>query len=139
MPIATDHIPVLVQKLASAAAPTQEGEHPAAGRCQSGLTAPSDAEPAPGARAAQVSKAALTAVRLQDNGRMMAVGAADGSTTVLRLSAGLADMQANEKTAFLAVRCRSRISPNHASTATLSLNDPSLSAVAFSCQPGAGQ
>ena len=55
------------------------------------------------ARASQVSKSALTAVRLQENGRTMAVGAGDGSTTVLRLSAGLADMQANEKPAFLAV------------------------------------
>ena len=45
-------------------------------------------------------------MRLQDNGRTMAVGASDGSTTVLRLSAGLADMQANEKPAFLAVRHR---------------------------------
>ena len=57
-------------------------------------------------RAAQVSKTALTAVRLQDSGRTMAVGAGDGSTTVLRLSAGLADMQPNEKPAFLAVTLR---------------------------------
>ena len=52
----------------------------------------------------QVSKAALTAVRLQDNGRMMAVAAADGSTSVLRVSAGLTDIQPNEKSVFSSVR-----------------------------------
>ena len=52
----------------------------------------------------QVSKAPLTALRLQENGRIAAVGAADGSTSVLRLSDSLAEMQPNEKYAVTSVR-----------------------------------
>lgn len=43
-------------------------------------------------------------MRLQDNGRIAAVGAADGSTSVLRLSDSLAEMQPNEKYAVTSVR-----------------------------------
>ena len=51
-----------------------------------------------------MSKAPLTALRLQENGRIAAVGAADGSTSVLRLSNSLAEMQPNEKYAVSSVR-----------------------------------
>lgn len=49
----------------------------------------------------------LTAFRIQDAGRIAAVGAADGSTTLLALCDGLVDMQPNEKQAMTAVRTHS--------------------------------
>ena len=52
----------------------------------------------------QVSKSTLTSLRLQENGRIAAVGAADGTTSVLRLSTALMELQTNEKHTFSAVR-----------------------------------
>ena len=50
---------------------------------------------------------ALTALRIHEGGRLAAVGAADGSTAILQLCDGLADLQPNEKATFSAVRCAS--------------------------------
>ena len=43
-------------------------------------------------------------IALQENGRICGVGSADGGTTILQLSKGLADIQPNEKHAIGAVR-----------------------------------
>ena len=53
---------------------------------------------------AQVSDCALTSLRLQESGALAAVGAADGSVTLLRLCDGLVDMQPAEKQSLAAVR-----------------------------------
>jgi len=45
----------------------------------------------------QVTDQALTSFTVQDTGRLMTVGAADGSTTLLELCDGLTTMQVNEK------------------------------------------
>ncbi len=128
-----------MQQLALMAAPVQWDGHAVAGRRLKVLTRRQTLRHW---RAAQVSKAALTAVRLQDNGRTMAVGAGDGSTTVLRLSAGLADMQANEKPAFLAVTMPKPKHTSHANTVPLqhcSLTAHLCQQLPLSCQLGAGQ
>ena len=52
----------------------------------------------------QVSDCALTSLRLQEAGALAAVGAADGSVTLLRLCDGLVDMQPAEKQSLAAVR-----------------------------------
>ena len=67
----------------------------------------------------QVTKAPLTALRLQENGRIAAVGAADGSTSVLRLSDSLADMQPNEKYAMTSVSCHSHTIFSHLRSRTI--------------------
>lgn len=45
----------------------------------------------------------LTSMRMMDNGRVAAVGSADGSTTIVQFSDGLVDMQPNEKQALTSV------------------------------------
>ena len=54
--------------------------------------------------AAQVAGCGLTALRMHEGGALVAVGCADGTTSVLQLSAGLVDPQPSEKAATLAVR-----------------------------------
>ncbi|KAK9846621.1 hypothetical protein WJX81_007768 [Elliptochloris bilobata] len=51
----------------------------------------------------QVAPCALTALRIHEAGRLAAVGAADGSTAILQLCEGLADLQPNEKATFSAI------------------------------------
>ncbi len=46
---------------------------------------------------------ALTASAMQDNGAVLALGAADGTTLVLRLGAGLCEMGQNEKQGIAAM------------------------------------
>lgn len=48
----------------------------------------------------QVGQAPLHAIKIQEQGRIMAVGARDGSTTLLDLSDSLAKQQPSEKAAF---------------------------------------
>ena len=51
----------------------------------------------------QVTDQPLTSMRMMDNGRVAAVGSADGSTTIVQFSDGLVDMQPNEKQALTSV------------------------------------
>ena len=48
----------------------------------------------------QVSDQPLTSFAAHENGSTMAVGTADGATTILQLSAGLSEMALNEKSAM---------------------------------------
>lgn len=52
----------------------------------------------------QVSSAPIQSVKFQDSGRLLAVGARDGTTTLVELSESLAKLQPNEKAVFSAVR-----------------------------------
>ena len=45
----------------------------------------------------QISDTRLTSFRVQEAGRFLAVGAADGSTSLIELCEGLSVMQTNEK------------------------------------------
>lgn len=45
----------------------------------------------------------LTSLEVMDNGRIAAVGSADGNTTIVQFSDGLIDMQLNEKQALTSV------------------------------------
>lgn len=51
----------------------------------------------------QVTDQPLTSLEMMDNGRIAAVGSADGSTTIVQFSDGLVDMQPNEKQALTSV------------------------------------
>ncbi|KAJ3116690.1 Dynein intermediate chain 2, axonemal [Phlyctochytrium bullatum] len=48
----------------------------------------------------QVCNAPIHSIKVQDHGKVMAVSARDGSTTILELSEGLAKVQRNEKAIF---------------------------------------
>lgn len=50
-----------------------------------------------------VSDNPLTSFRIQENGRMAAVGARDGSTAILQLADSLVEMQPNEKQSLTSV------------------------------------
>ena len=52
----------------------------------------------------QVTDAPLTSLRLQDAGKVAAVGSGDGSVTLLQLSNGLVDLQPAERHSMVAVR-----------------------------------
>ena len=54
--------------------------------------------------ACQVADCALTSLRVHESGGLVAVGCADGTTSVLQLSSSLVDLQSGEKAATLAVR-----------------------------------
>lgn len=51
----------------------------------------------------QVTDAPLTSLRVQESGRIAAVGSADGSVTLLQLSNGLVDLQPAERQSMVAV------------------------------------
>ena len=51
-----------------------------------------------------VSETSLTSFRIQETGRVAAVGARDGSTAILQLADSLVDIQPNEKQALTSVR-----------------------------------
>ena len=51
----------------------------------------------------QITDQPLTSLEVMDTGRICAVGAADGSTTIVQFSDGLVDMQPNEKQALTSV------------------------------------
>lgn len=53
----------------------------------------------------QVTDQPLTSLEMMENGRIAAVGSADGSTTIVQFSDGLVDMQLNEKQALTSVSC----------------------------------
>ena len=55
----------------------------------------------------QVTDAPLTSLRLQEAGKVAAVGSADGSVTLLQLSAGLVDLQPAERQSMVAVSTQS--------------------------------
>lgn len=71
----------------------------------------------------------LTSLEMMENGRIAAVGSADGSTTIVQFSDGLVDMQLNEKQALTSVsysRCRGFAynmcqSPSHSRMAVIAL------------------
>ena len=70
-----------------------------------------------------VSGTSLTSFRIQENGRMAAVGARDGSTAILQLADSLVEMQPNEKQSLTSV------SPN------IGLSDCTLTAILSSGEP----
>jgi dynein intermediate chain 2 len=51
----------------------------------------------------QVSNSPIQSVKVQDFGRLVAVGARDGTTTLVELSESLYKLQPNEKSVFSAV------------------------------------
>lgn len=51
----------------------------------------------------QITDQPLTSLEIMDTGRICAVGAADGSTTIVQFSDGLVDLQPNEKQALTSV------------------------------------
>jgi len=51
----------------------------------------------------KITDQALTSFAIQDNGAVVAAGASDGATHVLRLSAGLSEMVQNEKQGIAAM------------------------------------
>ena len=51
-----------------------------------------------------VSDTSLTSFRIQENGRVAAVGARDGATAILQLADSLVEMQPNEKQSLTSVR-----------------------------------
>ena len=51
----------------------------------------------------QITDQPLTSLEMMDTGRICAVGAADGSTTIVQFSDGLVDLQPNEKQALTSV------------------------------------
>ena len=48
----------------------------------------------------QVCNSPIHAIKVQDHGKLIAVGAQDGSTTILELSDSLSKLQNNEKSIF---------------------------------------
>lgn len=51
----------------------------------------------------QVTNQPLTSLEIMENGRIAAVGSADGNTTIVQFSDGLIDMQLNEKQSLTSV------------------------------------
>ena len=51
----------------------------------------------------QVADCALSSLRVHEGGKLLGVGCADGTVSVLRLGSGLVDVQTGEKAATLAV------------------------------------
>ena len=51
----------------------------------------------------QVTDQPLTSLEIMENGRIAAVGSADGNTTIVQFSDGLIDMQLNEKQSLTSV------------------------------------
>lgn len=56
----------------------------------------------------QVCDESLNALRVQENGRLVACGSHSGTVTLLELSDGLCNIQRNEKASVTAVRTKTR-------------------------------
>lgn len=51
----------------------------------------------------KISECGLTSLRVQNGGKMVALGGEDGTTTIIELSAGLSDAQPNEKSTMTSI------------------------------------